>query len=148
MKHEPGKLTLWRRQLFGRIDRSPYGGAGWPALRRNRTWPRWVLAGLVGTGSWQMWQATHPSLAGENVTGAWQATPDPRRDPDRVWLNLASGVYHQPGCRHYETSGKGMLVPLEEARSHGRACQTCLSTLPANWRSPGRSREGRALVLP
>ncbi|MEB3186227.1 MAG: hypothetical protein VKP72_02170 [bacterium] len=150
MKPDPWKVVLWRRSSPVRGDRPLVTGRLARRLGPGRSWPVWAIAALVGTGGWQLvqgWPAAH-ERGDRLIPGLVMATPDPRQGDGLVWLNLASGIYHQEGCRYYETSGKGMLVSLEEARSHGRACQACLARSPENRRAPAPARTGRAVVLP
>lgn len=153
MNPEKWKVVLWRRTPPVNGDRSLVTGRSGRLHgpgRSGRSWPVWAIAALVGTGGWQLvqgWPGVH--AGGERLPPRLvTATPDPRQDGGLVWLNMASGIYHQEGCRYYETSGKGVLVTLEEARLHGRACQACLATLPEHRRAPAPARTGRAIVLP
>jgi|GEM_PF-4991311 len=150
MKPDPWKLTVWRRPPLTRGDHPLQTAHPGRLAGAARRWPGWALAALVGTGGWQAWQGLHlsPGPGDGHPADLVTVTPDPRQPDGLVWLNLASGVYHQPGCRYYETSGKGLLVPLDEARQHGRACQACLARLPENRRAPVPARDGRAFVLP
>ena len=69
--------------------------------------------------------------AREASLGLWAAEPAPSSDMGdvRVWVNIASGIYHCPGTQYYGKTRRGSFMTQYEAQSQGhraafgRACR-------------------------